>query len=385
MRSEYEISSGHETKPIRDVGVNRNLERLQIPKFDGDKSKFEYFWAAFSAIVDDTDELPKYKMLKLKACLEGKAEEAIARLGFSGDAYEEAKITLKRKFGGNRRQIQAHLEDLRNMSPFQEEDVQDVEKFTENLVHTIVMLKEQSLWNELEPNSMLYLLLIEKIPESMLASYFRWSADKRKKETLEMLSEWMVEEAEYRVRALETKEGMETSNKKKFRDRKPQRSFTAIKGRSDRSCACCDKFGHGVWSCDKFKRESVRQRWILAKEKQLCFRCLSNRHQGKDCPRTQSCGLDGCKNNHHRLLHEPVGDQKGKDDYKAEDKASQSQSGRSLKPVTDSENENVSLLEPQIGAEKGTYITTLASAGTADEVVSFRTVPVWLKANGQKI
>ena len=184
---------------------------------------------------------------------------------------------------------------------------------------------------------------------------------------------------------LETKEGTATSNKKKFRDRKPQRSFTAIKGRSDRSCACCDKFGHGVWSCDKFKRESVRQWWILAKEKQLCFRCLSNRHQGKDCPRTQTCGLDGCKNNHHRLLHEPVGDRKGKDDYKAEDKASQSQSGRSLKPVTDSENENVSLLEPQIGAEKGTYITTLASAGTADEVVSFRTVPVWLKANGQKI
>ena len=327
FNGEYEISSGHETKPIRDVGVNRNLERLQIPKFDGDKSKFEYFWAAFSAIVDDTDELPKYKMLRLKACLEGKAEEAIARLGFSGDAYEEAKITLKRKFGGNRRQIQAHLEDLRNMSPFQEEDVQDVEKFTENLVHTIVMLKEQSLWNELEPNSMLYLLLIEKIPESMLASYFRWSADKRKKETLEMLSEWMVEEAEYRVRALETKEGMATSNKKKFRARKPQRSLTAIKGRSDRSCACCDKFGHGVWSCDKFKRESVRQRWILAKEKQLCFRCLSNRHQGKDCPRTQTCGLDGCKNNHHRLLHEPVGDRKGKDDYKAEDKASQSQSG----------------------------------------------------------
>ena len=79
-------------------------------------------------------------------------------------------------------------------------------------------------------------------------------------------------------------------------------------------------------------------RGILANEKQLCFRCLSNRHQGKDCPRTQTCELDGCKNNHYRLLHEPVGDRKGKDYYKAEDKASQSQSGRSLKPVTDSEN-----------------------------------------------
>ena len=92
------------------------------------------------------------------------------KLGYSEEAYEEAKNTLKRKFGGNRRQIQSQLEDLRNMSPFQETDVQEIEKFSENLVHTIVMLKEHKLWNELQTNSMLYLLLIEKIPQSMLSS-----------------------------------------------------------------------------------------------------------------------------------------------------------------------------------------------------------------------
>ena len=52
-------------KSSRIAGVDQKLERIQIPKFDGDKSKFESFWAAFSAIVDETMELPKYKM-KLK-------------------------------------------------------------------------------------------------------------------------------------------------------------------------------------------------------------------------------------------------------------------------------------------------------------------------------
>ena len=61
---------------------------------------------------------------------------------------------------------------------------------------------------------------------------------------------------------------------------------------------------HRVWFCDIFKGSTVRQRWALAKEKQLCFRCLSERHLGKDCPRTQVCGINGCKSNHHRLLHE---------------------------------------------------------------------------------
>ena len=39
------------------------------------------------------------------------------------EAYEEAKNILKRKFGGHRRQIQSHIEDLRNMSPFEEDNV----------------------------------------------------------------------------------------------------------------------------------------------------------------------------------------------------------------------------------------------------------------------
>ena len=42
----------------------------------------------------------------MKACLQGKAEESISKLGFSEEAYEEAKNTLKRRFGGERRQLQ---------------------------------------------------------------------------------------------------------------------------------------------------------------------------------------------------------------------------------------------------------------------------------------
>ncbi|CAB4037252.1 Hypothetical predicted protein [Paramuricea clavata] len=93
-----------EEMPVKTEGVDRSLERLQIPKFDGDK------W-------------------KLKTCLKGKAAEAILKLGYSEEAYEETKKTLIRKFGGNRRQIQAQLEDLRNTTPFQDDDVQEIEKF----------------------------------------------------------------------------------------------------------------------------------------------------------------------------------------------------------------------------------------------------------------
>ena len=91
-------------------------KRIRLPKFNGDKTKFEYFWATFESIVDETDEPAKYKMIRLKSCLEGKAEEAISKLGFSEEAYKEAKNTLKRRFGGERRQLQNYLEDVKKLN-----------------------------------------------------------------------------------------------------------------------------------------------------------------------------------------------------------------------------------------------------------------------------
>ncbi|CAB4020872.1 Nucleotide-binding oligomerization domain-containing 2 [Paramuricea clavata] len=268
-----------------------------------------------------------------------KAAEAISKLGYSEEAYEEAKKTLIRKFGGNRRQIQAQLEDFRNTTPFKDDDVQEIEKFADNLVHTIVMLKEQKLWNELKPNSMLYLFLIEKIPQSMLASFFRWLTEKYKEETLEALSDWMVEDAEFLIRALETREGMAT--KKNLRTQ-----------------------GHIVvsqpWA--RAKLCMLQQDWSWCVELyKVCYRCLSENHLGKDCPRTRVCGQEGCKSNHHQLLHETgTRDQKKKVNQDGEAKISQSPPSHNL--ISQSQSvPDLKADENSSGTEKKTYVATLAS------------------------
>ncbi|KAK2553382.1 hypothetical protein P5673_025359 [Acropora cervicornis] len=92
----------------------------------GITTKFENFWATFESIVGETDEPAKYKMIRLKSCLEGKAEDAISRLGLSGEAYEEAKNTLKRRFGGGRRQLQNYLEEIKKIRPLQEGNIRNL-------------------------------------------------------------------------------------------------------------------------------------------------------------------------------------------------------------------------------------------------------------------
>ncbi|CAB3998321.1 Hypothetical predicted protein [Paramuricea clavata] len=121
-------------------------------------------------------------------------------------------------------------------------------------------------------------------------------------------------------------------------------------------CAVCGG-NHGVWSCKVFSGLSVPDRWGVAKEKHLCFRCLVSNHVGKDCTRSKPCAVQGCKRSHHNLLHEVV-------------------------PKEKEEGEKSALTRE--GAETRTHTSRNKSVSTA-EVLSLRTIPVWLKANGRKV
>ena len=139
--------------------VDRNLGRIRLRKFNGDKTKFENFWATFESIVDETDEPAKFKMIRLKSCLEGKAEEGISKLGFCEEAYKEAKNTLKRGFGGERRQLQNYLEDVKKITPLQEGSICELEKFPDILVSIIVSFVNIIVrvnWNLLVSSSLLW-------------------------------------------------------------------------------------------------------------------------------------------------------------------------------------------------------------------------------------
>ena len=69
------------------VDPNKQLERIQIPKFSGDKMKYSTWWVAFSSCVDETSLSPQFKMLRLESCLEGEAAEMVRGLGYSSEAY----------------------------------------------------------------------------------------------------------------------------------------------------------------------------------------------------------------------------------------------------------------------------------------------------------
>ena len=168
---------------------------------------FPRWHAAFSSCVDHSSLSSQFKMLRLEGCLTGEAAETIKGLGNSEAAYETAKARLLRKYGGSRRQVQGHLEELKNIKVVREDDAKTLEKFADVLERTVINLKENDRQSDLADGT-LYTIVLEKIPEKLLSQYYRWIKENRERESLEKLKDWVAEEAEYQIQASETRNGI---------------------------------------------------------------------------------------------------------------------------------------------------------------------------------
>ena len=366
------------------------LERIRIPFFSGNKMDFQRLNAAFTSCVDMTSLSPQFKMLRLEACLAGEAANTIKGLGYSLEAYEAAKSRLFRKYGGSRRQIQSHLEELKRLQPIQDNNAKQMETFADILERAVITLKENDRRSDVEGGA-LHTMILEKIPERLLAQYYRWLDENKYRDSLETLKNWVSEEAAYQIQATEIKHGISSQerneqprNGKYLPPRRSSRSYFGDKnGKGNRPCCVCTG-NHTLLKCEAFQKLSVDERWQTVKRFGLCFRCLADTHHGKTCPKSKQCGINGCKGTHQNLLHH--------------DKAPPTQS--LLRPEAESYiHPPTTPLQPQINGNGERPRTTREGNGAnsqsvtmetfgnqeREKEVALRTVPIILKNGNRRI
>ena len=78
-------------------------------------------------------------------------------------------------------------------------------------------------------------------------------------------------------------------------------SSNTDKHKNDSKCPLCNT-DHRIWNCEKFKNIKTQDRYDVAKEKGLCFACLSDNQVAKECPRKKKCGIENCEKTHNKLL-----------------------------------------------------------------------------------
>ena len=268
-------------EPTLSWNMWNQLKRISIPVFNGDRRAYEGWKAAFMACVHQAPATPDYKLLQLRQHLSGEALKIVEPLGHSA-----AIALLERKFGGERRKLALHLEELENIKSLRPGNAGDIERFADLLDVTVVNLKEANRHDELGKGT-LYISLCKKLNEGMLAQYHRWIFKNHCWESVETLEEFMLQEAEFQTVASETIRGVTSSNRNV--DSRRNQSEKAFFGNAQESeiqkycpCKVC-KGHHGVWRCDKFKDLPVQERWNTAKRLKLCFRFLGGGHRGHVC------------------------------------------------------------------------------------------------------
>ena len=132
----------------------------------------------------------------------------------------------------------------------------------------------------------------------------------------------------------------------------------------------------------------IQNRWDSAKRNRLCFRCLGDGHLGQYCNRTRVCGIDNCKEVHHRLLHKarsvlPSGHSR---EMGAEKKEELPPISREDDSVHEGSGHNEGESKDQKAQLGDTYTTvTQPSATQTSGTIALRTIPVYLKNGTRKI
>ena len=173
LEERFESRGGTFTeKPTLGRNMWNQLQRVSIPKFNGDKKTYEGWKAAFTACVLEAPATPEYKLLQLRQHLSGGALKVVKHLGHSAAAYEAAMARLEGKFGGERRKIALQMEELENMKSLRSGNAREMERFADLLDIIVVNLKEAGRHDELGKGT-LCIRLCKKLNETMLTQYHR--------------------------------------------------------------------------------------------------------------------------------------------------------------------------------------------------------------------
>ena len=276
------------------------LKRVSIPKFAGIKKHYEAWKAAFYSCVDRARATPEYKLLRLRECLQGEALKVIENLEHCAAAYEAAKSRLERKYGGKRRALTLRLEELEAFKQIREGNEKHLEKFAEPLDALVANLTDAKQEAELG-NGSLYITLQRKFNKNLLAKYKQWICDSGTSEDVKALKEFIDRESEFMTAASETIAGVLKDGTKRERTFLTEEDHS-FKKKPTKKCKLCREH-HGLWKCENFKKMTANERWNVETEHKLCFRCLSDGHRGESCFRSKTCGINGCRSHHHRMLH----------------------------------------------------------------------------------
>ena len=291
-----------------DYYIRSSLPKLKLAEFSGDPLEWPEWSQLFQATVHAANIDDSVKMNHLKTMVTGKAKEAIAGLGYTAEMYNVAWNVLVRNFGKPQMVVNAQLKRIYSFPPMKPYDGTALIKFARIVSSCVNVLTQFNYVGDLNSEGVLG-SATRKLTLDMKTKWLTYVKQMNLYQPgLAVFSEWLNDIADVQDELLFYSNPNADRAKTSYEEKAEGSTFatSATNSSNDNTKTqreCLLKDGqHPIWKSEKFKKMNVEERGQKAKELKLCFKCLSDAHQMRNCS-GRLCDVNGCGKPHHRLLH----------------------------------------------------------------------------------
>ncbi|KRY30334.1 hypothetical protein T01_9093, partial [Trichinella spiralis] len=260
-----------------EVDPNVRLPRLELPKFDGDVTRFHEFWDQFETSVHrQPGASGATKLAYLRGCLTGAALDTIEGLSASNQGYELALQRLRERFDRPMVAVREQILRLVDLLMTKNKLSTICDEFHKK-VYALTALGKDPRTSDLSVAEVLIALCREQLPGSV---QFRW-------DELAQANNAVVADLPAFLRFLQQLTDLPGASR---RSKEPTRETTKARRSGatflhaavERSCYICQK-QHLPQQCPSLLRAGPHQRRELARRARLCFACLEPGHYASGC------------------------------------------------------------------------------------------------------
>ncbi|XP_073831625.1 uncharacterized protein [Musca autumnalis] len=267
----------------------RQILPKELPPFNGDPEE----WPIFISSYENSTSIGGYSnaenLIRLQQCLKGRAREMVRNKLLLPQMVPEIIDTLRMYFGRPELILDRMIDKARQMPPPKDklEAIIDFAMCVRNICSTIEACQLEAHLN----NPMLVRELLDKLSNNYK---LQWAMTQKPigVPVLKSFSEWL-----YTIAMAASQVATPVFSKKNV-TLNTHTEDTPV----NMKCFSCKSVGHKLSKCSLFGKLSSQRKWAIVREHRVCTRCLGS-HRRK-CFVDRECGINGCKEKHHPLLHE---------------------------------------------------------------------------------
>ncbi|XP_072936129.1 uncharacterized protein [Epargyreus clarus] len=273
-----------------------------LPDFNGSNEEWLPFKRSYMDSAEQFNDVQN--IARLRRTIKGAAREAIRSLLFASSEPQEILAALERRFGRPEQLVLAEVERMKDLPRISDapRDICGFASQVSNAVTTIEALKKVQYLYSPEITR----VVIEKLSPILRYRWFDFNASMGHDEPeLVKLKKFLNSEADLcgsfaPPELIKKRFGQRRFPVHTTQDDEEETHIVATSSEPyKKNCFHCNG-EHWLTECKNFKEATTDEKWEIAKQKRLCFKCLRLRHVRTNC-KAQPCRK--CKKPHHTLLH----------------------------------------------------------------------------------